>query len=392
MSETPPPPPSPDAPDEPPTTQAPTSPRRLLRSRDDRVIGGVCGGLARYFNVDPLIIRIAAVALLFVGGVSAIAYVAALLLVPDDDGTGHPAPGRPGRLSTIVGAAVVILAGVALLDGHWGFGFGWFFGALAPALLIVMILAIAGQRLLINRGEQQPPAARIAGAALLLTGITLGVFVLAAGGAVATAAGGGAAIAGVVIVLGLLMVALSFKDPRARWLALPALALAIPAGVVAAAGIDVDHGVGSRHYAPATVADLRSSGYELGVGELRVDLRDMQWPRGTTVDLKVDVGTGHALVLVPEDVCVEADTHAGLGYVNLLGEDDGGADVDEQRGTVRRTAGRRLVLDADMGIGAIEVRHNDAGNHDGRHWGPHDDGPDAISSTLADAGCAGERA
>jgi hypothetical protein len=190
-------------------------------------------------------------------------------------------------------------------------------------------------------------------------------------------------------VLGVLMVAFSFRDRRARWLVLPALALAIPSGVVAAAGIDVDHGVGTRHYAPATIADVRSGGYELGVGELEVDLRRMQWPREATVNLKVDVGTGHALVLVPEDVCVQADTHAGLGYVGLLGTDDGGADVDEQRGTVARTSARRLILDADMGIGAIEVRHS----RDSQHWDGHRSrGSERISTPLADAGCAGARA
>jgi phage shock protein PspC (stress-responsive transcriptional regulator) len=394
MSET---PSSPDPQPEPhdaPTTQAPppgaTPPKRLLRARDDRVLGGVCGGLARYFNVDPLIIRIAAVALVFVGGVSIVAYIAALLLVPEDDGTGQPVPGKPGRFATIAGVVVIVLAAAALLDGQWGFGFGWAFGALAPTILIVTILAIAGQRLLAGRGENRPAAARIAGAALLISGIALGVLLLAAGGAVATAAGGGAAIAGVVIVMGVIMVAFAFRDRRARWLALPALALAIPSGVVAAAGVDVDHGIGSRHYAPATTADLRPS-YELGVGEVVVDLRDMQWPSTTPVRLKVDVGTGHALVLVPQDVCVQADTHAGLGYVNLLGDENGGADLNEQHGTVVRAGAgmRRLVLDGDMGIGALEVRHT----RDDRHWDHGSrNGPDTISTPLADAGCAGARA
>ena len=36
----------------------PRGPRKLLRSREDRVIGGVCGGLGRYFNVDPILFRI----------------------------------------------------------------------------------------------------------------------------------------------------------------------------------------------------------------------------------------------------------------------------------------------------------------------------------------------
>ena len=388
MSETP--PSSPD-PHDAPTSQQPTppAPRRLLRTRDDRVLGGVCSGLARYFNIDPLIIRIAAVALIFVGGFAVIAYIAALLLVPEDDGTGQPVAGKPGRFSTIAGAVVIVLAGVALLDGHWGVGFGWVFGALAPTVLIVAILAVAGQRLLANRGENQPAAARIAGAALVLSAILAGALVTAAGAAVATAAGGGAVIAGVVIVLGVLMVAFSFRDRRARWLALPALVLAIPSGVVAAAGVDVDHGVGNRDYAPATINDIRPGGYELGVGELEVDLRRMEWPRNATIHLKVDVGSGHALVLVPEDTCVQADTHAGLGYVNVLGDDDGGADVDEVKGTVARTAGRRLILDGDMGIGALEVLHTGGGHrwdHDKR-WSK-----DAISPALADAGCGGAKA
>jgi phage shock protein PspC (stress-responsive transcriptional regulator)/predicted membrane protein len=393
MSET---PSSPD-PHDAPTTQGPAPepgpeqtapPRRLLRSRDDRVLGGVCGGLARYFNVDPLIIRIAAVALVFLGGVSIVAYVAALLLVPEDDGTGNPTPGKPGRLATIVGVVVIVLAAAALLDGQWGLGFGWSFGALAPTILIVTILAIAGQRLLAGRGENQPTAARIAGAALMISGIGLGVLALAAGGAIATAVGGGAVVAGVVILMGIIMVAFSFRDRRARWLALPALALAVPSSVVAAAGVDVDHGIGSRDYSPPTIADVRDN-YELGVGELVVDLRDTQWPQGTTINLKAKVGTGHALVLVPQDTCVTAKTHAGLGYVNVLGRDSGGADVDDEQGTIARapSSTRRLVVDGEVGIGAVEVRH-DRGD---RHWDGPNRGPDAISAQLADAGCAGAR-
>jgi phage shock protein PspC (stress-responsive transcriptional regulator)/predicted membrane protein len=381
---------APRAEPEPETAATPPAPRRLLRTRDDRVLGGVCSGLARYFNVDPLIIRIAAVALIFVGGFAVIAYLAALLLVPEDDGTGKPVAGKPGRFSTIAGAFVIVLAGVALLDGHWGVGFGWVFGALAPTVLIVTVLAIAGQRLLANRGENQPAAARIAGAALLLSAVVAGALIASAGAAVATAAGGGAVIAGVVIVLGVLMVVFSFRDRRARWLALPALVLAIPSGVVAAAGVDVDHGVGNRDYAPATFDDIRPGGYELGVGELVVDLRDTRWPRNEPVSLKVDVGTGHALVLVPADVCLQAKSRAGLGYVNLLGSETGGADIDEQRGTLARSSSaRKLILDAHVGIGAIEVRHTRAGNG---HWDQDRHGPDEISGTLAAAGCAGERA
>lgn len=403
MSDTPPPPPPDDAaqttqgPERPeaPTTQMPQAdaPRRLLRSRDERVLGGVCGGLARYFNVDPLIFRIAAVALIFVGGFAIIAYLAALLLVPEDDGTGHPVPGKPGRVSTIVGAVVIVLAGVALLDGAWGVGFGWAFGALAPTVLIVAILAVAGQRLLAGRGENQPAAGRIAGAALILAAALIGTLVLAAGAMFATAAGGGTFVAIVVIALGVAMVGLSFRHRSARWLVVPALAIAIPSGVVEAAGVDVDGGVGERSYLPAAIADVKPE-YQLGVGQLVIDLRRMEWPQEATARVKADVGTGHLLILVPEDACVQADTHAGLGYVGLLGEESGGADVDDQRGTISRTSARRLILDANVGIGAIEVLHDraDSGHWDDGHGRRRHGGPDQISDALADAGCAGERA
>ena len=52
------------------TPSAPPGPRRFLRSRSDRVLGGVCGGLGEYFAVDPMLFRIGTVALAVVGGFS----------------------------------------------------------------------------------------------------------------------------------------------------------------------------------------------------------------------------------------------------------------------------------------------------------------------------------
>jgi phage shock protein C len=56
-------------------------PRKLYRSRTDSVIGGVCGGLAEYFNIDPVIVRVVAVLLLF-SGAGFIAYLILWLVVP----------------------------------------------------------------------------------------------------------------------------------------------------------------------------------------------------------------------------------------------------------------------------------------------------------------------
>ncbi|GGF55197.1 hypothetical protein GCM10011519_31350 [Marmoricola endophyticus] len=48
-------------------TPAATAPRRLTRAADDRMIAGVCGGLARYADVDATLVRVLAVVLLVVG-------------------------------------------------------------------------------------------------------------------------------------------------------------------------------------------------------------------------------------------------------------------------------------------------------------------------------------
>ncbi|WP_187368768.1 PspC domain-containing protein [Baekduia soli] len=363
--------------------------RRLLRSREDRVIGGVCGGLARSFGIDPLIVRIAAVALIFVGGAAVVAYLAAMLLVPDDDGTGRPVRARPSRLATVLGAGAVVLAGVLLLDGSWGLHAGWAFGAGVPLAIVAILVAIAGQRLLHNRGEQQPTLSRIVGAALVLCGTALALLILAVGAAWATAAGGGTVVAIVVIALGVAMVALSFRTPRARWLILPALVLAVPAGVVSAAGIDTKGGIGQRTSTPSSPAELQAGGYELGTGEIVVDLRRMTWPADRPVPLKLDLGIGHALVLVPADTCVQSRAHVGAGYIDILGSETGGADVDDRRGTVRRASGPRLVLDAHAGLGAVEVRHS---RRDDR-FGPRDHAArGSITADLAARGCAGEPA
>jgi phage shock protein C len=56
--------------------------KRLYRSPKERMIGGVCGGLAEYFTVDPTLVRLAAVALLLCFGTGVLAYLVAWVVVP----------------------------------------------------------------------------------------------------------------------------------------------------------------------------------------------------------------------------------------------------------------------------------------------------------------------
>jgi phage shock protein C len=78
------------------STTTPKPPfRRITRSRDDRMLGGVCGGIARHLDVDPVIVRIATVALVCAVGAGAVAYLAAWILMPLDEASAAPMPSPP---------------------------------------------------------------------------------------------------------------------------------------------------------------------------------------------------------------------------------------------------------------------------------------------------------
>ena len=56
--------------------------KRLYRSRDERMIWGVCGGIAKYFDVDPTVVRVIAVLTLFLGLIGLIIYPMLTIVTP----------------------------------------------------------------------------------------------------------------------------------------------------------------------------------------------------------------------------------------------------------------------------------------------------------------------
>jgi len=58
--------------------------KRLYRSRKDRKIWGICGGLAEYFDVDPVIVRVIFVASIFCGTLGLWVYLIMWLIVPEE--------------------------------------------------------------------------------------------------------------------------------------------------------------------------------------------------------------------------------------------------------------------------------------------------------------------
>jgi phage shock protein PspC (stress-responsive transcriptional regulator) len=331
------------------------------------MIGGVCAGLGRYFNVDPIIFRIGAVVLTLVGGAGLVAYVAALLLIPAEDSPG--ATGEPaGRNRWLVIAGVI---GLLLIT--WPFLIGG--GLLLAGLLTPLAFLVAAGVLVwwfVSGEGPAGDAGDVAKRAAFGIGILAICGLIAIGGAWAAAAGGETVVAITVIAAGAAILVGAFMRP-VRWLVLPAVTLALSAGCVSAAGIDLDGGVGERDYRPTSALDLRDE-YELGMGELIVDLRQTDLPAGD-VPLAIELGIGAARVIVPEDVCVATDAEIGLGEVRAFDRDNEGVDVsfsDTPRAAADAT---RLLIKADVGIG--ELRIGQAGTDiDGGHvdFESHHDG------------------
>ena len=59
--------------------------KKIYRSQDDRIIFGVCGGIAKYFELDALIVRLIFLALVFGGGSGVIVYLICTILIPSED-------------------------------------------------------------------------------------------------------------------------------------------------------------------------------------------------------------------------------------------------------------------------------------------------------------------
>ena len=68
--------------------------KRILRSRSERMIAGVCGGLATYFNIDPLIVRLGFALLAMMNGVGIMLYLLLWLLLPNEDSAAADSRGQ----------------------------------------------------------------------------------------------------------------------------------------------------------------------------------------------------------------------------------------------------------------------------------------------------------
>jgi len=322
-------------------TDAPA--RKLTRSTTDKHVWGVAGGLGRYFGVDAMLFRVAFGVSVVFGGIGIVAYLALAAFLASDNGKQAWIEDKPRAASAavIIGLAV---AGIAALSPP-----GFILGPGVFAIAVFTLLGVAAYRA-ISQEVRQDPARLVAKVTLMLIALAAAMAAAVAVG-FAVALGGGVAVAIVAMVAGLgLITAGLLGGPR--WLILPVLVLVVPLAVVSAADLDLEGGVGEERYAPQTVDQIRPE-YRVGVGEMVVDLRDLELPAGRT-QVNVRVGIGEARVLVPDDVCTSIDGDIGVGAADIPNREDEGPDI------AIREQPRQLVINAHLGIGHLQVDRNRA--------------------------------
>ncbi|MGY2081112.1 PspC domain-containing protein [Modestobacter sp. SYSU DS0657] len=283
----------------PPPPPDPAPRPQLRRSRTDKVIGGVAGGLADYTGVDALLWRVGAIALTLAGGSGIVIYVLLWLLMPAAPAVqpGDRAPRPPsGPRSPVPGVTVA-------------------------ALLIVL-----GVGVLVTQFTDLDLGARgFLGSALLVIGVGLVVGAL-------TGVGRGAK--GGLITLGLLL----------------------SAALLIASTVQLPNGeMGDRTYRPMTAAAVQSE-YEHGAGDFTLDLSELDLADSDrTIRTSVDSGLGDVRVLVPFSADVQVSVDNAIGDVELFGDalESGffpgyGADWSDDDDP-------EIVLTISLGAGSVEV-------------------------------------
>jgi phage shock protein PspC (stress-responsive transcriptional regulator) len=390
-------------------------PARLTRRArgQERVIGGVAGGIADYFGVDPLLVRLAFVGLALLGGGGIVLYVLGWIFIPER-GEGE-VPGRARRVDAAkyLGMGLIAIAALILVDdigfdsGDGGFGplEHLFFATILVGLGVFLLRSSDSERGPVH--SPPPPvyshasaAPSVGGTATPYTSTTgqtqqlpsstfaaspigyerrekqakprersqLGLFTLAAvllvTGAAAllnnigvTSFDGGQLSALALTVLGLGLIVGAWLG-RARWLIWVGV-LMFPFvtffSLVDLSMVSLDGEVGELNLRPVDQNEI-SKGYELLAGEALIDLSDFEFSPGEDARLSIDMAVGETTVRVPRDVYVDADLSLQAGEVVFFDTQRTGQGVRivDTDGDPGSDAGLMLVVDGALGVVQIE--------------------------------------
>ena len=367
-----------------------TSDGRLLRRRTtDRVLVGVAGGLGDYFNVDPLLIRIAFVGLMVFGGAGFFLYVAAWLLIPAAGQETSILEGMIRRLGISrrgigwIVVAVVVFAIIANLSSR---GVDLTTGQetiyLDPAALWALVIIVAGIYLIGRRGtapsSSAPTATSDEASAVVVPAVavpaaparprsplawyTLASILIAIGllaiasnvGHLEIGLSGYFGIALALIGIGLVIGA---WWGRARILILLAILLVPVALTASFVTAPLEGGFGDYRYAPANAAELQTE-YRATGGRLVLDLTDLSLTG--TVHIAASVALGELRVILPDGASVQIDSRVGAGSAIIFDERDDGTSLAD-RYVRKHPYTPTFILDLESGIGVVEVDSRSAG-------------------------------
>jgi phage shock protein PspC (stress-responsive transcriptional regulator) len=339
----------------------------MRRSRDDRMVAGVCSGAAKYLNVDPVVIRVVIAVLTFVGLSGLILYLAAWFFLPVEDVSQNEVSKSIAadwfnldkneeqvRIIGLVGAAV--LAAVAIVgNDQWAWdGLPWI---LVPLAVLYWLFVVRPRRK--NRDDADPsgPSAPAdtaeTDATLVLPDDAEPSAKKPVREARRTRTPGSSALTGLTLSVAAIAVAIAVlvsDSTDSNWTTYVAVALGvvavgllvgtffgrpgplIPIGIVLAAVLAVGSlmpsaGMGEKVIDPLT-ADSVEGSYEHGLGELRFDLthvNDVDQLLGSTIDL--ENGAGDITVTVPHDLNVAIDAQVDGGEIRAFGRKTNGTDV-----------------------------------------------------------------
>ncbi|MDQ3095126.1 MAG: PspC domain-containing protein, partial [Actinomycetota bacterium] len=121
----------------------------LRRSKDNRMVAGVCEGLSRHFDIDPIVIRVVFAALTIFGGAGIVLYALAWLTIPEEGAYDSPASGwlrRDPERILVAGLSIAAVAAVATMIGAIGVSAPNPFPAVVVGLAALAVFAIFTRR------------------------------------------------------------------------------------------------------------------------------------------------------------------------------------------------------------------------------------------------------
>jgi phage shock protein PspC (stress-responsive transcriptional regulator) len=355
-----------------PTEQPPPPPgtvtaRRLTRRSHDRVVAGVAGGLADYFALDPIVFRIAFVALTIAGGSGLLIYLIGWLAIPEvgENTTFAERLIRRIKRTRWMGLTLIVVAVAIMLGQFDGVGSPLFW-AVGLVVIGAMLLREEPDRAPAERavgpGCPSEPGVAIAQPRTRRRRSPLGLYTL---GAMLVIVGGAAAVArtvnldvGQYFALGLTIVGIGLLIGawwgRSRLLIVVGIAL-IP--LVAAASIvemPLQGTIGSRYLQSRRV--LRAGDqFQTLVGDINLDFSRFNFS-DSPADVSSNVVVGNTNVYVPPGVAVHVTGSLNGGHVNLFGEEKSGTDLN-LTGDYSRPGSTEgaLHLTINGGLGAVTL-------------------------------------